>query len=91
MLAATGNNHNDNISTNNWTNIINQDARSMDDAYLGKVNKKVNKINELKENLAKTTSAVTSISIPRIDKEEISKKLTHSAIKVKKYLFQRLE
>jgi hypothetical protein len=37
MLAATGNNHDDNISSNNWTDIINQDARSMDDAYLGKV------------------------------------------------------
>ncbi len=37
MLATTGNNDNDNIFTNNWTDVINQDARSMDDAYLGKV------------------------------------------------------
>lgn len=187
MLAATVNNHTDNISTNNWADIINQDARSMDDAYLGKVkglydpfivlekgtiNKQkfyiprsliknssgdemyfsiteqeakdtyrrkspptedetnqietitqnrivasrsnmqiitkqnrigeeaelrqrprtdekkpmiVNKIKELKENLAKTTtSALTSVSIPRKYKGEIVKELTHSAIKVKK-------
>jgi hypothetical protein len=35
----------------------------------------VNKIKELKENLATTTtSSLTSISMPRIDKEEITKK-----------------
>lgn len=38
----------------------------------------VNKIKELKENLATTTSSLTSISMPRIDKEEITKKLTHT-------------
>ena len=38
MLADTGNNHNnDYISTINWNDIVNQDTRSMDDAYLGKV------------------------------------------------------
>jgi hypothetical protein len=187
MLAATGNNHNnDYIPTINWNDIVNQDTRSMDDAYLGKVkglyepfivlekgliNKEkfyipkslienssggelhfsiteqeakdiyrrkspptedetkqietitenrimasrndieiteqkragegeaeqrqrprteekkmmiVNKFNEPKENITTTTSSLRSISMPRIDKEEITKKLIHSASKVKK-------
>jgi len=192
MLVATGNNHNDNIFTNNWTDIINQDARSMDDEHLGKVkglydpfivlekgtiNKQklyiprsfidyssgdeiyfsvtkqeakdtyrrespptedeirqietitenrivasrrdigiiakqnrtgeaelrqrprteekkmmiVNKIKEFKNHVKTTTSALTSISIPRTDKEEIVKKLTHSVIKARKILVSAAE
>jgi hypothetical protein len=192
MLVATGNNHNDNIFTNNWTDIINQDARSMDDEHLGKVkglydpfivlekgtiNKQklyiprsfidyssgdeiyfsvtkqeakdtyrrespptedeirqietitenrivasrrdigiitkqnrtgeaelrqrprteekkmmiVNKIKEFKNHVKTITLALTSISIPRTDKEEIVKKLTHSVIKVRKILVSAAE
>ena len=46
----------------------------------------VDKFNEPKENITTITSSLRSISMPRIDKEEITKKLIHSANKLKKIL-----
>jgi hypothetical protein len=47
----------------------------------------INKIEEFKNHARTTTSILTSISIPRIDKEEVAEKLIYSAGKVKKILF----